>query len=235
MPWRESVLRVDWCAAGSYRRSPARLRTGPAQAVGERLRPVPRPRCVARVSETSRNATTAPVQRHARREPHAARQRVDEGVLHRVADLLGRCRVEAPARVSPPAPEPRFSTRRCAGPPSRRCRRASRPAARLRCWNSAPSAATPNVPPTIRLIERIPDAAPALSARTAFIAAVDIGDITKPMPRPMQHEGGQQHAVAAVDGDVGLQVERGGDHQQPAGHQRAAGRPGRPAARRSAR
>ena len=55
----------------------------------------------------------------------------------------------------------------------------------LRCWNSAPSAATPKVPPTMRLIDRIPEAAPALSALTAFIAAVDMGDITRPIPRPI--------------------------------------------------
>ena len=54
-----------------------------------------------------------------------------------------------------------------------------------RLWNSAPIEATPNVPPTIRLIDRIPDATPALCADTAFIAAVDIGDIVSPIPRPM--------------------------------------------------
>ena len=47
-------------------------------------------------------------------------------------------------------------------------------------------AATPNVPPTMRLIDRIPDATPALAGSTAFMAAVLIGDITRPMPRPIR-------------------------------------------------
>jgi hypothetical protein len=51
---------------------------------------------------------------------------------------------------------------------------------------SAPMAATPKVPPTIRLIERIPLATPALVGSTAFMAAVLIGDMTRPMPRPMR-------------------------------------------------
>ena len=42
---------------------------------------------------------------------------------------------------------------------------------------NAPSTATPSVPPTIRFIDRIPDATPALLWSTAFIAAVLIGDI----------------------------------------------------------
>jgi hypothetical protein len=46
-------------------------------------------------------------------------------------------------------------------------------------------AATPNVPPTIRLMERMPEATPAFSRATLFMAAADIGDITRPMPRPM--------------------------------------------------
>ena len=37
----------------------------------------------------------------------------------------------------------------------------------------------------MRLIERIPDATPAFCDTTAFIAAVDIGDITSAMPMPM--------------------------------------------------
>ncbi len=56
---------------------------------------------------------------------------------------------------------------------------------RAMCWKSAPSAATPKVPPTMRLIERIPEPTPAFCAGTAFIAAVDIGDITSAMPMPM--------------------------------------------------
>ena len=48
----------------------------------------------------------------------------------------------------------------------------------------APSAATPKVLPTMRVMERIPDATPAFVLSTAFIAAVLIGDITKPIPSP---------------------------------------------------
>ena len=50
--------------------------------------------------------------------------------------------------------------------------------------------ATPKVPPTIRLIDSTPEATPALVRSTAFIAAVLIGDITRPMPRPMRTKPG---------------------------------------------
>jgi hypothetical protein len=52
-------------------------------------------------------------------------------------------------------------------------------------------ATTPKVPPTMRLIERIPEATPALSALTAFIAAVDMGDMTSAMPMPMTTNAGR--------------------------------------------
>ena len=68
-------------------------------------------------------------------------------------------------------------------------RRSSR-RAELRWANSAPKAATPNVPPTIRLMVRIPDAPPAFDGSTAFIAAVDIGDITRPIPMPSRMKAG---------------------------------------------
>ena len=48
---------------------------------------------------------------------------------------------------------------------------------------SAPSAATPNVPPTMRLIDSVPEATPAFVRSTAFIAAVLIGDIVEPDAR----------------------------------------------------
>ena len=54
----------------------------------------------------------------------------------------------------------------------------------------APRTATPNVPPTIRFIERIPDATPALVGATEFIAAVLIGDITKAIPTPISTKPG---------------------------------------------
>ena len=50
---------------------------------------------------------------------------------------------------------------------------------------SAPMTATPKVPPTMRLMDRMPEATPAFVRSTAFIAAVLIGDITRPMPRPI--------------------------------------------------
>ena len=48
----------------------------------------------------------------------------------------------------------------------------------------APMAATPKVPPTMRLMVRIPLATPALEGSTAFIPAVLMGDITSPIPSP---------------------------------------------------
>ena len=50
---------------------------------------------------------------------------------------------------------------------------------------SAPIAATPKVPPTMRLMVRTPLATPALEGSTAFIPAVLMGDIMRPMPRPI--------------------------------------------------
>src|SRR5947209_9149631 len=57
-------------------------------------------------------------------------------------------------------------------------------------WNRAPVTATPSEPPTIRPIERIPDATPALATATEFIAAVDIGDIVRAMPTPSRTNAG---------------------------------------------
>ncbi|GBD45780.1 hypothetical protein HRbin41_00596 [bacterium HR41] len=42
----------------------------------------------------------------------------------------------------------------------------------------------------MRLIERIPEATPALSTATEFIAAVDIGDIVSAIPTPMSMKDG---------------------------------------------
>ena len=50
------------------------------------------------------------------------------------------------------------------------------------------------MPPIIRFIERIPEATPALATATAFIAAVDIGDITSAMPTPISMNEGQMSA-----------------------------------------
>ena len=117
----------------------------------------------------------------------AGRQRAHERLLDHVDDRSGR--MAAPAR------------RRC------RCALRSRresPPGRLRQARSifdlptvatiAPITATPKVPPTIRLIDSTPDAAPAFVRSTAFIAAVLIGDIVRPMPMPHQHEAREQQA-----------------------------------------
>ena len=94
-------------------------------------------------------------------------------------------------RLAASLPAPRFSTMRsrCAAvTPDPASSSASWELAR--CWNSAPIAATPNVPPTMRLIESTPDPTPAFSAGTEFIAAVDIGDITSAMPMPITTNAG---------------------------------------------
>jgi hypothetical protein len=59
-----------------------------------------------------------------------------------------------------------------------------------RCWKSAPIAVTPKVAPSMRLIDRIPDPTPDFAGVTAFIAAVDIGDITSAMPAPITMNAG---------------------------------------------
>ena len=84
---------------------------------------------------------------------------------------------------SSPAPEPSPSTsasRVPAGTWGRDCSRSWRPTEAT----SAPRAATPNVPPTIRNMLSVPEATPALVRSTAFMAAMLIGDITAPMPKP---------------------------------------------------
>jgi hypothetical protein len=44
----------------------------------------------------------------------------------------------------------------------------------------------------MRFIERIPDATPALSRLTEFMAAVDIGEIVSGSPRPMSRNAGSR-------------------------------------------
>ena len=56
-------------------------------------------------------------------------------------------------------------------------------------WKIAPSTATPKVPPTIRDIESNPEASPAFALSTAFIAAVDMGDIVSAIPKPIRMNG----------------------------------------------
>jgi hypothetical protein len=63
--------------------------------------------------------------------------------------------------------------------------------ARALPWNTAPITATPRVPPTILFIDRMPEAIPALASATAFIAAVDIGEITSAIPVPISTNEGQ--------------------------------------------
>ena len=91
------------------------------------------------------------------------------------------------------APEPSASTSRSragSGTFGSDCARSWRPTVAT----SAPSAATPNVPPTIRVIDSVPEATPAFVRSTAFIAAVLIGDIVKPMPSPSRTNGTKRKA-----------------------------------------
>ena len=205
-----------------YPRAPmAHLR--PPRAPGPRAG-LPRP---ARARGGRRSAATSAPRRQKRDERRDAQAR---------AAARGRRR-------------PRTASADVAGRPARHRRRASRPAPgagrRSRCGSSAsrrlrpsavisaPSAATPNVPPTIRLIERIPDATPALAWSTAFIAAVLIGDMTRPMPMPISTKAPTSERVAGGRRQMALPEQRAGDGDQPGGHQRLAGRCGRPGARRS--
>ena len=111
---------------------------------------------------------------------------------------------------------------------SRGCRR-TRPAAassagarrgaraggcRSRCWKSAPTAATPKVPPTMRLIERMPEATPALVSLNRVHRGRRHGDIVSADPEAHQREGGKEAAVARVDGDQRLEEERDRDERE---------------------
>ena len=60
----------------------------------------------------------------------------------------------------------------------------------------------PSEPPTMRFIDRIPDAIPAFAFATAFIAAVDIGDITSAIPRPISTNEGQKLANVELASSV---------------------------------
>ena len=74
----------------------------------------------------------------------------------------------------------------------------------------------------MRLIERMPEATPALVWSTAFMAAVLIGDITRAMPRPIRTKRGEQEAVARVDVEMSdCQNSEPDDEEQAGDHQRA--------------
>src|SRR3954447_1294165 len=66
-------------------------------------------------------------------------------------------------------------------------------------WKTAPITATPRVPPIMRFIDRIPEAIPAFAFATAFMAAVDIGDITSARPTPIRKKEGSRSPYV-VDG-----------------------------------
>jgi len=68
-------------------------------------------------------------------------------------------------------------------------------------WKTAPITATPSVPPIMRFIDRIPEAMPAFAFATAFMAAVDIGDITSAMPTPIRKNEGSRSPYV-VDGPI---------------------------------
>ena len=61
-----------------------------------------------------------------------------------------------------------------------------------RPWKIAPVTATPRLPPTIRNIESTPEAIPAFSTGTAFIAALVIGDIVIAIPMPSSMKPGSR-------------------------------------------
>ena len=108
----------------------------------------------------------------------------------------------------------------------------SRPIALTR----APSTATPNVPPTMRRHRQHAGGDAGLASRsTAFIAAVLIGDITKPMPMPIRMKAGSRNRYERVDLDARLPEQRDGDGDQPAAPSAGAGRCGPTAGRRRGR
>src|SRR2546429_8720915 len=73
---------------------------------------------------------------------------------------------------------------------------------RLIDWKIVPSSATPNVPPTMRFIDRIPEATPALVAGTAFIAAGGIRDIPSALPPPHRAKARRRAGEPPRTGDL---------------------------------
>ena len=141
------------------------------------------------------SAITTPSRGHARREPHAAGERVDEGVVRRVG--APRAAGSPPSDAVPEAVHELLLLGRA----DRRCRASeSASSLRARCWKRAPSAATPNVPPTIRLIDRIPEATPAFCGVDRVHRGGGHRRHRERHADAHQHEGGEQQAVAGVDG-----------------------------------
>ena len=73
-----------------------------------------------------------------------------------------------------------------------RGRRSAKLAVPTAPWKIAPVTATPRLPPTMRNIESTPEAIPAFSTGTAFIAALVIGDIVIAMPMPSSMKPGSR-------------------------------------------
>ena len=94
---------------------------------------------------------------------------------------------------------------------------------------SAPMTATPKVPPTIRLMERMPEATPALAGSTLFMAAVRHGRHDEAHAEAHQDEGADEEAEARRRGQVPLPEQRRGHRHQAGGHQRPRADPVRQA------
>ena len=77
----------------------------------------------------------------------------------------------------------------------------------------------------MRHIDSVPEATPAFVRSTAFIAAMLIGDMTRPMPTPISMNAATQVAVARVDLDARLPEQRDRDEHQAADDQRARADP----------
>ena len=198
--------REDRAAAGraALARSAARRRaiaaSRPRRARRRRCGAPPRRRARPAISRRGARAATRgdqppgddrADQRDQRAELEAHVERVDERLLD---GLTPAC---AGGRAPPPSDDVR---RACRSARRRRGQRGRELRAIRSTLISAPVTATPNVPPTIRNIESTPEATPALVDGTAFIAAVLIGDITRPMPTPISTNAAAQVAVGGVDG-----------------------------------
>ena len=166
---------------------------------------------VARRGSISTNASDRAEQRDHRADAQAVVERVDERVLQRAGGAAAGVRRPRPSRArrsasSAPSPTGSAAARRAGGCPAPRSARPSR--RRRTCRRPSGSS------------RAIPEATPAFDGSTEFIAAVLIGDITRPMPKPISTNAPASEAVGRVDGEVALPEQRAGDQQQAGGHQR---------------
>ena len=194
----------------SSTRRPARPRRRPCRP---RRRPARRPACApGTAGSISSQATSAPSADDDRGDPQAVVEREHERLLDGVGRGAARRRSRPrrgrrPGRSRAPSPAGRAAAGRSCGGPG--------------AVISAPRTATPNVPPTIRLIDSVPEATPALVGRRRSSPRCSSATSIRPMPRPIRTKApaaGSRSRVSTADAHC--QNSEPAVSSRPSGHQR---------------